>query len=340
MTSSTPVGHRQQEQLRLPKPLTSLVGREGDAASVCALLRQDDVRLVTLTGAGGVGKTRLALRVAEEVALSFPGGVWFVPLATVANPELVGETIAHILGVEETGDRPLTVRIAAAFASGPALLILDNFEHVVTAAPLVATLLDRAPSLKVMATSRAALRITGEHAVATSPLPLPVLEPLPPLSVLAANDAVQLFTARARATAKHFALTQENAASVAALCHRLDGLPLAIEFAAARTNVLAPAALLARIDHRLTLLTAGPRDQPRRLQTMRDAISWSYDLLDPDEQVLFRRLAIFVGGFTLDAAEAVLAGGQGDRGTGSRTRSPVPVPLSPLRPRRCRLPRR
>ncbi|HEY7034185.1 MAG TPA: LuxR C-terminal-related transcriptional regulator [Thermomicrobiales bacterium] len=298
------LGGWHQEHGRPPRPLTSLVGREREVAAITALLTDDDVQLVTLVGPGGVGKTRLALRATESVAGAF-SGLWFVPLANVGHAELVDATIAHALGIEETGDRPLPARIAAGLTTGPTLLVLDNFEHVLAAAPLIAGLLAQANTLKLLVTSRAPLRVSGERVVAIPPLCLPDLDPLPPPAALAENDAVRLFVARARSVAKDFALTSDNAAAVATLCQRLDGLPLAIELAAARVNVLAPAALLARIDRRLTLLAAGPRDAPPRLQTMRDAIAWSYDLLPPEEQALFGRLATFVGGFTLAAAEAV-----------------------------------
>ncbi|MDP8908195.1 MAG: AAA family ATPase, partial [Chloroflexota bacterium] len=290
----------------LPRPLTSLVGREREVTAVRALLGRDGVRLVTLTGPGGVGKTRLALRVAEDLA-DFPDGIWFVALAPVRDPTLVAPTIAQALGVRQVAEQPVEQGIAAFLSDRSTLLILDNFEHVLDAGPLVVTLLSTCPSLTVLATSRAVLRISGEHVFAVPPLAMPDTERRAPLDQLLAAEAIRLFAERAAASASDFAITADNAQVVGAICRRLDGLPLAIELAAARVNSLSPTLLLGRLDEQLRLLTGGPRDQPPRLRSMRDAIAWSYDLLDSEEQVLFRRLAVFVGGWTLEAAEVVAA---------------------------------
>ena len=290
----------------LPRFLTPLVGRDREIATVGALLLREDVPLVTLTGPGGVGKTRLAVRVAEKLAGDFPDGVWFVPLASVRDPALVATTVAAVIGVREWRGRPLVAGLQAFLQDKRALLLLDNFEHLLPAARLVTDLLAACPQIRVLATSRAVLRLSGEHDLALPPLALPDLARLPAVDDLREAPAVCLFVERARAARADFTLTAENAATVARICHQLDGLPLAIELAAARSNLLSPAHLLARLEQRLPLLTHGPRDAPVRLRTMRDAVAWSYDLLSPGEQALFRRLAVFAGGFTVEAATAVV----------------------------------
>src|SRR5215203_3311252 len=293
----------------LPESVTSFVGREQEVAAVCALLRRADVRLLTLTGPGGVGKTRLALAVADALASTFADGVQFVSLAPLTDPGLVDATVAQALSIREAGEDPLRTQLVASLRSRCLLLILDNFEQVLEAAPMVTELLVSCPQLRALVTSRTLLGVSGEQIYPVPPLELPT--PLRggtaiPLEVLASSAAVQLFVERVRAVRPNFTPTQQNAAAVAAICHRLDGLPLAIELAAARVRHLPPPELLIRLAHRLPLLTGGPRDQPARLQTMRDAIAWSHDLLSPEEQALFRRLAVFAGGFTLKAAEAVV----------------------------------
>ncbi len=294
----------------LPIPLTPLVGREREVAAVCKLVRQDHVRLVTLTGPGGVGKTRLAIRVAAELSDEFAAGVAFVSLAAVRDPDRIPSSIAQALGLPELGDRPVSEQLAAVLREKELLLVLDNFEQVVEAAPAVGELLGTCPGLKALVTSRAVLRVDGEHDYPVPALALPDPDTALSIAELAGNDAIALFVARAQAAKPGFALTDTNKRAVVELCARLDGLPLAIELATVWLRILTPDALLERFEpaHRrapLPMLTGGRRDQPVRHQTMRTAIAWSYDLLSPDDRTLFRRLAVFAGGFTLEAAEAV-----------------------------------
>lgn len=285
-----------------PVPLSTLVGREVEITAVDELLRQPATRLLTLTGPGGVGKTRLAIEVAGRMVAP-ADGIWFVGLAAIQRPELVLPTIALTLGLQEAGDQSLTARLRRYLRDRSLFLVLDNLEHLLAAGPQLADLLTSCPRLKILATSRGPLRIQGEQEYAVPPLPLPAPNGQATVEALATVDAIRLFVERARSVKPAFTLHAANAASVAAICKRLDGLPLAIELAAARIALLSPAALLARLDRQLPVLTDGPRDQPARLKTMRDAIAWSHDLLSAEEQILFRRLAVFVGGAPLDAVE-------------------------------------
>src|SRR6266702_2507527 len=302
---------RSLPQSSLPAPLTPLVGREQEIAAVCALLWRPEVRLVTLTGTGGVGKTRLALGVAAAVNADFADGICFVALAPLIDPGLVLSTIAQALGVQEQGSRPLLEGLQDHLREKQLLLLLDNFEQVVSAAPVVAELLVAAPRLRVLVTSRTSLHLSGEHEFVVPPLALPDLRNLPPPDRLLQYGAIRLFVARAQAAHSAFVMTGENATAIAAICQQVDGLPLAIELAAGRSKLFAPQALLSRLRNRLKLLVGGAQDLPLRQQTLRGTIAWSYDLLGQDEKTLFRRLAVFVGGCTLEAAEAVCTA-QGD----------------------------
>jgi len=296
-----------QPHRRLPVPPTPLLGRERETVEVAALLRQGDVRLLTVMGTGGVGKTRLALEVARAVAPSFADGVYFVALAPLRDPTLVLPTIAQALDVRETAGRTLAASLRAALCDRDLLLLLDNVEHVAPAAAALADLLASSSGLRVLATSRVALRLRGEHRYPLAPLALPAPAAHLTLTADLRSAAVELFVQRARAAVPDFALSAANASAVAAICQRLNGLPLALELAAARLTLLSPAELLARLDQQLLVLTGGAYDLPERQQTLRATLAWSHDLLSASEAAMFRRLATFVAGWTLAAAQAVCA---------------------------------
>lgn len=288
----------------LAQPIV-LIGREKEVQTISDLLRRADVRLLSLIGAGGIGKTRLAVQVASEMLDAFADGIWFVDLAPIRDPDLVVTAIAHSLAVKELGDRPLVEQLSMYLRPKQLLLVLDNFEQIVNAAPQVAALLAGAPELKVLVTSRTVLRLRGEQEYMVPPLALPDPKQSPPLAALSQYAAVALFIQCAQDVKPDFQVTNENALAIAQICYRLDGLPLAIVLAAARIKLFTPDALLKRLERRLTILTGGPRDVPERQQTIRATIDWSYQLLDAVEQRLFRQLGVFVGGCTLEAAAAV-----------------------------------
>ena len=302
---------KQAAELRptnIPIQRTRFVGREKEVAAAKKLLLSEDVRLVTVTGPGGIGKTRLAVEVASGLVERFPGGIHFVPLAPLSDPGLIVSVIVQTLGIGEAGgSSPLEIlkkNLHDSFCA-PALFLLDNFEHLIQAAPTVAELLAMGPNLKILVTSRAALHVYGEHEYAVPPLAVPDSRSMPAVEVLSQYPAVALFVQRAVAAKPDFELNRENACAVTEICARLDGLPLAIELAAARVKVLSPSSLRTRLASRLQLLTGGARDLPQRQQTLRATIDWSYDLLSAAEQKLFRRLSVFVGGRTLEGTEAV-----------------------------------
>jgi predicted ATPase/class 3 adenylate cyclase len=289
----------------LPLQPTPLIGRENEVSEVCDLLGGEATRLLTLTGPGGIGKTRVALQAAADLLEDFTDGAFFVPLATLTEAELFFSAVAETLGVKETAEQPLDETLKDYLSERRLLLLLDNFEQVLEAAPSVTELLAGAPGLKVLATSRAPLGLYGEHEFPVPPLSMPDLKRPPLLERLTHYEAVRLFLERAQAVKPDFKVTNESAPAVAEICVRLDGLPLAIELAAARIKMLPPKAMLQRLGSRLKLLTGGAHDLPERQRTLRATIEWSHALLDEGEQLLFGRLAVFSGGRTLEAIEAI-----------------------------------
>ena len=282
-----------------------IIGREKEITEIQSLLNRPDVRLVTMTGIGGTGKTTLAKAVARESLKDFKDGVFFVGLAAIINPELVASTIAQPLGVNEAGGKPILEILKDLLYKKHLLLVVDNFEQVIDAAPIITELIEAAQELKIIITSRVLLHLSAEREFIVSPLAVPSEFSQISLEEFSKYDAIKLFVERAQKAKPSFALTEENARCVAEICSRLDGLPLAIELAAARIKILSPFAILAKLENRLKLLIGGARDLPARQQTMRGTVAWSYELLNEDEKTLFRRLAIFVGGFRFESAEAV-----------------------------------
>jgi predicted ATPase len=303
-------GTRGRPDTSLPLTSTTLVGREDDIAEVCRLLETPEVRFVTLTGPGGIGKTRLAIAVAQEMVKAQAMKTVFLPLAAITEPELVLPRIVEGVGAAMEGTRPAAEILAEHLAGAPALLVLDNLEQVVSAGPDIDDLLTHVPGLKILATSRIALRLRAEHEYAVEPLTVPVFDDRPSTEEVASLPAVRLFVDRAQAVRRDFALTPENAVPVAEICQRLDGLPLAIELAASRTRLLEPAALLARLGTRLDSLGSGPVDLPERQRTLRATIEWSVGLLNDEERKMLSTLSVFVDGWTMEAGVAVAGAGE------------------------------
>jgi predicted ATPase/class 3 adenylate cyclase len=306
----------------LPYLPTPLIGRERETADVREMLREDRVRLATLTGPGGTGKTRLAIHVAAGLLDAFADGVFLVDLAALSDPEVVPSVIARTLGVREEPERPIVASVAEWLRDRQVLLVLDTFEQVVGAAAIVAELLGACPRLKILVASRVALSIQAEHVYPVPSLAVP--DESGPAEVVIASESVRLFVERARSLQPDFAANATSAPSLARICARLDGLPLAIELAAARIKVFPPQVLAARLERRLPFLTGGPRDLPARQRTLRDTIAWSYDLLGPAEQSLFRRLSVFAGGFSFESAVAV-AGSDELRASGFELAAEGPI---------------
>jgi len=290
-------------RISLPKPLTSFIGRERELAQAKRLLRGS--YLVTLIGPGGSGKTRLCIALAAEVAGGYPDGVYFVPLAPVRDPGLVPSTIAQSIGLQDARDRPLMEHLVSQLRERRLLIVLDNFEHLLASAPVVTRLLQETSAVRILVSSRSPLRVSGEQECPVPPLGVPAEEPRPSAASLAACESVRLFAERAAAAVPGFTLDDENAPAIAYIARRLDGLPLAIELAAARVTLLPPEAILPRLEHSLGLLTGGSRDLPNRQQTLRATIAWSYDLLTERARRLLATCSVFAGGASLEVIETV-----------------------------------
>ncbi|HTE85695.1 MAG TPA: helix-turn-helix domain-containing protein, partial [Dehalococcoidia bacterium] len=309
LRNRTPLAREQAAEVEtnLPATLTSFVGRASELVTLSTMLQRQDVRLLTLTGSGGVGKTRLALELAAANARHFPDGVFLIELAPLRDASLAPVAVARALEIQLPDQKPVVERLQEFFRRKRLLLLLDNFEHLLEAAPVLPQLLSSAPGLKCLVTSRAVLRVSGEHEFAVTPLLVPQLLYLPDSATLRQTPAVDLFVQRAQAANPDFEMTDANGAALAEICVRLDGLPLAIELAAARAKLLSPESLVTRLDNRLQLLVGGPRDLPPRQRTLVGTLAWSYDLLDLLEQRLFRWLSVFAGGWTLATAAALCA---------------------------------
>ncbi len=289
----------------LPIQPTPFIGRQREVRDVSQLLERDDVQLLTLTGAGGTGKTRLGLQVAGEISDTFPDGVFFVALASVIDPLTIPSAIATSLGVKAISGQSILACLHEHLRGKRRLLVLDNFEHLLAGADVVAALLVDCPPVKILATSREVLHLSAEHEYPLSPLPVPAPQHGSSIDALGRYDAVQLFVQRAEAVEPGFRLTRENAAAIADICYRLDGLPLALELAAARVRIFSPRALLTRLSNPMHVLTSGAKDRPARQQTLRNTMDWRYSLLDEAERTLVARLSVFVGGCSFEAIEAV-----------------------------------